>query len=380
MKRKYTKAAATASIVLAILAASPVCRAGDYTIAYQLLDKIDGTAAYKLNVAIPQTLLEYYIEKSHRLTSEKDFAKFVTPYALKPIADNLRELYAKDEDFVNGALMIVHQIPYQETTPVKYPLETIADNKGDCDLFALTAASIIKAGELNVVLLHYKEEKHMNIGVHLAEAPKKARENIYSVTHNNITYYIAECTGGNWTYGWRIGECPSNLKEAEAQVITLEDSEKMSPGQISASFIPLEPSAIALEISPPVTFQENTITFRGQLTPAKPDENVTIYLGASGSPWTILGTAITQQDGRFEYVWKAEAAGIYAVRASWIGDDSYRGAVSPTKNALIISYALGAVIAAVVAVAVITPLAVFALRRSKQEMREPETEETPTLS
>jgi hypothetical protein len=83
---------------------------------------------------------------------------------LKPVADSLSELYTDDEDFANGALMIVHQIPYEETTPAKYPLETMADDKGDCDLFACIAASIMKAGGLNVVLLHYKEEEHMNLG------------------------------------------------------------------------------------------------------------------------------------------------------------------------------------------------------------------------
>jgi hypothetical protein len=354
-----------------------VCLAEDYTISYQLLDKLDGTAGYKLNVTVPQSLNEYYFKKSHRLTSDNDFAKIVTPYALKAIADNLRELYEDDEDFANGVLMIVHQIPYEETLPVKYPLETMIDNKGDCDLFACIAASVMKAGGLNVVLLHYEEEKHMNVGVHLSEAPKDARESVYSVTLDDVAYYVAECTGGNWTYGWRVGECPSNLKEASAQVITLENSEEVSPGQVSASFAALEPSAISLEISPFITFQESTIAFRGQLTPTKPDENVTIYVGASGSPWTVIGTVVTQTDGRFEYVWNTETAGIYAVRASWSGDDSYTGAISLTKNAVVIPLFLVALIAVVVVAAVIGALAVFALKRAKQKSLEPEELQPP---
>jgi len=372
-KPNCIKVATTAVvIVFAILSTISVCLAEAYTTAYQLLDKLDGTAAYKLNVAVPQSLYEYYSEKSHRLTSDRDFAKFVTPYALKPIADNLRDLYTDDESFANGALMIVHQIPYEETTPVKYPVETIVDNQGDCDLFACVAASIMKAGGLDVVLLHYKEEKHMNVGVHLSENPKDARENVYSVTLENVTYYIAECTGGNWTYGWRVGECPSNLKNATTQIITLENSEAVSPGQISASLAALESSTISLEISPPITFQDNTIAFRGQLTPTKPDENVTIYVGTSDSPWAVVGTAVTQSDGRFEYVWKTETAGIYAVRASWSGDESYMGAVSLTQNAVIVSFFLVAIIAVVVAVTVVGVLAVFALRRAKKKTPQPE--------
>jgi len=372
MKIKYAQAAAAILVVSAVLSTVSVCLADDYAVTYQLLDKLGGTAAYKLNVVIPQSLLEYYSARSHRSASDRDFAKFVTPYALEPVADNLRELYADDEDFANGALMIVHQIPYEEIVPAKYPLETMADNKGDCDLFAYVAASIMSAGGLTVVLLYYEEEEHMNVGVHLSEAPRDARESVYSVTLDDVAYYVAECTGGNWTYGWRVGECPSSLKNATAQVVTLENSEEVSPGQVSASFAVLEPSTIALEISPFITFSENTIAFSGQLTPAKQDENVTIYVGAAGSMWQVVGTAVTQSDGRFEYVWQSEAAGIYAVRASWAGDDSYRSTVSVTSNVLVVPFFLVALIAVGVVVAVVGAFAVFSLKRARQKALKPD--------
>jgi len=366
MKLKHAQAATAILIVSAVLSTVSVCLADDYAVAYQLLDKLDGAVAYKLNVVIPQSLLEYYSTRSHRSASDRDFAKFVTPYALEPVADSLRELYADDEDFANGALMIVHQIPYEEIVPAKYPLETIADNKGDCDLLAYVAASIIKAGGLPVVLLYYEEEEHMNVGVHLSEAPRDARDSVYSVTLDGVAYYVAECTGGNWTYGWRVGECPSSLKNATAQVVTLENSEEVSPGQVSASFAALEPSTIALEISPSITFPENTIAFSGQLTPAKQDEKVTIYVGAAGFTWQVVGTAVTRSDGRFEYVWQSEAAGIYAVRASWAGDDSYRSTISPTKNAVVVPFFLVALIAVGIVVAVVGAFAVFSLKRARQ--------------
>jgi hypothetical protein len=379
MKPRYAKAMVVI-IIFAVFFPVSVCVAEDYAISYQLLDRLDGTVAYKLNIVVHQSLQEYYIEKSHGLTSDSDFAWFVTPYALKPVADNLRELYKDDEDFANGVLMIVHQIPYEETLLVKYPLETMVDNKGDCDLFSCVAASIMKAGGLDVVLLHYKEETHMNVGVHLSEVPKDARGSIYSVALNNVTYYVAECTGGNWTTGWRVGECPNNLKEASAQVITLENSEEISPGQVSASFDALEPSTISLEISPPITFQGSAIAFRGQLTPIKPNENVTIYAGISGSPWAVLGTAVTQSDGNFEYTWKPGTVGIYAIRVSWSGDNSYMGSISAVKNAMIIPFFLGVLIVVAVAAVVIGALAVFALRRKKQKPLEAEELKPPSFS
>ena len=275
--------------------------------------------------------------------------------------------------------MIVHQLTYEETLPAKYPVETMADNKGDCDLFSCTAASILTAGGLDVVLFHYKDQKHMNIGVHLSNAPRRARTSVYSITQNGVPYYIAECTSGNWKDGWRVGECPDDLKKASAQVITLENAEQVTPGQVSASFTAIEPSSISLEISPPLTFQESMIAFRGQLTPIKPNENVTIYMQVDGS-WTVLGTAVTQPDGRFEYAWKTKSAGLCSVRASWSGDESNAGTTSLTKSATVVPLFLVALLAVVVLAAVIGAVAVFASRHTQHESLEPEIPQPPGFS
>jgi len=379
MKTKLAKTVTIITIIFTFLSTISVSLAEDANISYQLLNKPDGNLVYELNVVIPQSLLEYYREESHRLSIDSDFAKFVTPYALKPIADNLWKIYENDEDFANGALMIVHQLTYEETLPAKYPVETMADNKGDCDLFSCTAASILTAGGLDVVLFHYKDQKHMNIGVHLSSAPRRARTSVYSITQNGVPYYIAECTSGNWKDGWRVGECPDDLKKASAQVITLENAEQVSPGQVSASFTAIEPSFILLEVSPPLTFQESMIAFRGQLTPIKPNENVTIYMQVDGS-WIVLGTAVTQPDGRFEYAWKTKSAGLCSVRASWPGDESNAGTTSLTKSATVVPLFLVALLAVVVLAAVIGAVAVFASKHTQHESLEPEIPQPPGFS
>ncbi|MEM2099148.1 MAG: hypothetical protein QXU99_05340 [Candidatus Bathyarchaeia archaeon] len=303
-------------VVFVVFSSFSVCAVEDYVVVFQLLDKIDGVVSYKLTIAVPRSLLEYYSRKSHRTVSANDFAKFVTPYALKPVADRLREIYGCDEDFANGVLMIVHQIPYEEIVAAKYPVETLVANKGDCDLFAYVVASILKAGGIDVVLLHYEKEKHMNVGVHLSEEPMHARSDVYSVVFDNVTYYVAECTGGNWTFGWRVGECPSNLKNATAKVISLDKVEDFSPGQVSASFAALEFSSISLDVSPFLVLQGSKVAIRGRLDPPKSFENVTIYVAASGSSWTAAGSALTDADGAFEYIWEAYAGGSYSVYAS----------------------------------------------------------------
>ena len=229
MKKTFAKVTAIIAIIAVALSTIPICLAQDYNLSYQLLNKPNGKTAYELQVVIPQALNEYFIAQNHRLSSSEDFSKFVTPYALKPIADRLWQIYDNEEDFANGVLMLVHQITYQETILGRYPTETMVGGKGDCDLFAFITASIMKAGGLNTVLLYYESQSHMNVAVHLSNPPIDARGNYYYVTYENVTYYIAECTGGNWKEGWRIGECPTDYREASSEVITLEDPEPIDP-------------------------------------------------------------------------------------------------------------------------------------------------------
>jgi len=371
MKPTLTKTTILFAIIFVVFSTMSVGLAQDYTVSYQLLNQPDGKVTYELNVVVPETLHEYYAEKNHRSASSSDFPKFVTAYALKSIADKLWEIYDSEEDFTNGALMIVHQITYVETAPAKYPVETIVDGQGDCDLFSFIAASIMKAGGLDVALLYYEKQTHMNIGVHLSSAPKEARESVYYVTHDGTRYYVAECTGGNWKDGWRVGECPTDLKQVSAEVVTLENAEEMAPGQVSASFTALEPSALSLEVSPSISIQNGAITIRGQLAPTMLNENVTLYASINSSPWTVIGTTVTQSGGRFEYVWTAEMAGLYAIRVAWSGNELYTGAISSTKSATVIPLFLTALIGVAVLAAVIGAVAVLMAKHTQQQSLEP---------
>ena len=343
---------------------------------YQLLDKPDGSTYYRLNVTVQQSLYEYYVEKSHSLNSHSDFAKFVTPYALKPIADCLLEIYTDDEDFVNGVLMIVHQIPYNET-PAKYPVETIVENKGDCDLFSYVVASIVKARGLDVVLLYYESQAHMNIGVSLSHVPHDAREQTYYVTYNNIRYYVAEVTGGDLQNGWRVGECPDKLKNAPAQVITLENCEQSTYGQVSASYKTLAYSTISLIISPTYFIQGGTITLSGQLSPPLQNRTITIYIKINNSPWIVLDT-ITTNHGYFTYAWNTEATGICYIRSSWSGNNDYAGADSTIQTVTVLS-TFFILLLVITAILVCVGIIVFIMSRQAQpSIPEPQPPEIPS--
>ncbi len=366
MKSKLAALLAVTLISLMFFYAVTPCFAVDGVVSYQLVNQDDGTFTHTLNVVIPQSLTEYYNGLSHRSASVADFPKFVTPYALKPIADCLRQIYPDDEDFTNGVLVLIHQIPYEEVLQAYYPAETLLRNSGDCDLMSLVAASILMAGGLDVVLLHYESEAHMNIGVHLAQKPNDARLPVYSLQNNGVTYYVAESTSTNWQEGWRVGECPEDLKTAPAQIVTLEGHEGVAPGQVSASFTKLDPTTLRLEVSPTITIEGNLLTIHGQVTPAVPNERVTVYWSPNGEPWAVLTTAVTQANGQFEYTWKPPTSGfidMLDVRASWTGNQQYAGTTSQTKNSTILSFLMLIGIVASIVVIVVSVVAVATRRR-----------------
>jgi hypothetical protein len=210
--------------------------------------------------------------------------------------------------------------------------------------------------------------------VHLSSAPEDCRDSVYYVTNDNTRYYVAECTGGNWREGWRVGECPPDLKQVSAEVVTLEYAEQMAPGQVSASFTSMEPSTLSLEVSPIISIQNNVIVLAGKLAPKMANENVTLYAKINSITWTVIGIAVTQQDGSFEYVWTADVAGSYAIRAGWSGNQLYTGAMSTAKNATVLPLFLTALIGLAVIAAIIGAVALLITKHGQQsiELNEPQ--------
>jgi hypothetical protein len=350
--RTKPKAALVFFIVfLALSCWFPSASSANYTFVYELLDHPGGSIRYQLSVAVSESLLEYYAEESHTLISDNEFAKFVTPNALKPIADCLREIYPGDEDFANGVLMIVHQIPYEETRFQKYPVETLVANKGDCDLFSFIAASIMKAGGLNVVLFYYESEEHMNVGVSLSQEPNSPRGGIDYELYNGTKYYMAECTGGNLQDGWRVGECPDDLKDVSLQVITLENCEQSAPGQVSASLNGLAISTISLDISSGYLTQGGAIKLSGQLSPPLQNKTITLYIKPNGLPWSELTEVPTNGSGWFMYVWVTDFFGTCCLRASWPGGEGYGSADSAARTVTVLPWSLIVVLAMLVILA-----------------------------
>jgi hypothetical protein len=378
MKNIYIKAKSIAVIALVFFSLVPLGITQGQSMAYErsflLLNHPDGDITYELNVTIPQLLYQYYTMQNHALFSDSDFAKFVTPYTLKPIADKLWQIYNNTEDFTNGVLMLVHQIGYRETVPGKYPVETLVDGVGDCDLFAYIAASILEAGGIPVVLLYYKNQLHMEISVDLGYAPIEARVEVYSVNIQNDSYYIAECTGDNWREGWRVGETPSEYQNVSSQVSTLESMEQSSIGQVSASLRELDHSTLSLQISSSIIIENSELTLTGQIYPQVANENVTLQARIYSDSWTNIATVQiatvqTQAEGRFEYNWIPPSGGIIKVQASWVGNRQYNGATSSQTNVIILPILLFVLILCLVLTVVFLMLVYFKTRHKNPDLK-----------
>jgi len=323
-------------LLILILLLSSTCLAQTSEQTFILQNQPDGSKTYQLTISVTQTLHEYYQTKNHQLYNNYDLAKFVTPSPLEPIAKDLWTIYNNPEDFANGVLMITHQIPYQESIPQKYPIETISENEGDCDLFSFLAASIMKAGGLDVTLLLFEEQEHMTVGVNLPQTPKDTRTEISYFTHEEKRYFIAECTG-NFENGWRVGECPDIIKGATARIIPLDELDEItSPDQVSSSYNSPKYSSLLLTVSTEFAIAKNDIQIMGSLSPSLAGENITLYISSYGSELKKLATVETNSDGHFFHTWNFPPGGIYSIRANWSGDADYIGSDSNVSKIIII--------------------------------------------
>ncbi len=296
----------------------------------------------EMYVSIQPSLIAYYNNMSDAILRDSDYAKLITPQAVQPIADSIltitRDMPYSEEQFANAVLALVHQIPYN-ITGAKYPVETIADNVGDCGAVSVLAASIMKAGGLDVVLIKYSgiDPGHMNVGVNLPYTP------IYhsllmtptGFEYNNKTYWAAEATPQG---DWKVGDQSLSIANAIPQIISTDEFEAESPGQITTSIgIPLQESQITINLSQqPTVDQEKkrALLISGTTQPATPNSSITLFIKENGK-YTNYTKIDTDSAGNYSYLWNFTKDGTYFISTSWIGNGTSAGVDSETLIAFI---------------------------------------------
>jgi len=338
-QKRYAPKRATiiVSSLCLLLLLSGNCFAQTVDQRFILLNQPDGPKEYRVTLSVPQTLIEYYQSQDHQLYNKYDLSKFVTPSAFEPVADELHKIYSNSEDFANRVLMIAHQIPYVFSGPQKYPVEALSENLGDCDLFCFIAASILKAGGVDVVLLLYEEEAHMTLGINLQQEPSNVRTDVSFLKFEGKNYYVGECTGSFWG-GYRVGECSDALQNAQAKIISIDDEESVAPGKVSCRIGLPESSDISLSKDLVLDFGLQDCRISGFLSPSLANKNVTLYVSSFTSSFAELVTVSTDSAGRFSYLWDSPPGGIYTVVAAWSGDLTYGSSESGTSQVVILPF------------------------------------------
>ncbi|HWG92428.1 MAG TPA: hypothetical protein VNZ52_16405 [Candidatus Thermoplasmatota archaeon] len=137
------------------------------------------------------------------------------------LADGLRASAAEaglgEQDLPQLALDFVQSISYildrdsmgREDYP-RYPVETLAEGRGDCEDLSFLYAALLRELGYGTVLLLYPG--HLVAGVAMTE-PRG-----FGVAHGGTWYAYAEPTAP----GWRIGEAPEEYQQEEAVVLAIE--------------------------------------------------------------------------------------------------------------------------------------------------------------
>ncbi len=299
-------------------------------------------ADHYLYVSFPSSIRDYYAGKSHTVNNQMDYAKFVTPSAVQSIAKNIRTIVREiphgDEEFANAVLKVVREIPYVKSD-AKYPVETLFSNAADCEGLSIFAASLMKAGGLDIVLLLYDgiNPPHMNIGVNLKQMPVSHSwwMSPTSFEYDNQTYWVAECTS---LAEWTVGHRPELLANTQPQVIPLTNCEKSSPAQVSSSLdCPMQSSAISINLAADYSKAGDgtrIVNVSGFIFPALPNQTVALYVNQPGYALTAF-KIVTDEFGNYTESWNVTLPGTFIMKTSWSGCFNYSGSDSDAVTVFI---------------------------------------------
>ncbi len=86
-------------------------------------------------------------------------------------------------------------------------------------------------------------------------------------------------------------------------------------------------STITLRAAPSTAKPGDVISLKGSIYP-RIKTNIKIEVSAGNGDWILIGKIQTDKQGEYNYEWRPNKPGIYAVRASWTGDSEHQSANS----------------------------------------------------
>lgn len=179
--------------------------------------------------SFPSDWWDYYKDKEHGSHSA-DYVTYNNSY-IKKIANMLEERadekgYSKSlfaMTFIQSLGYVGDEVIGYDDLP-KYPLETLAEQNGDCEDTSYLAAAIISAMDIDCVLVTLPG--HMAVAIAFSGSP----EGYYYRLSNGWDYYYIETTAE----GWELGEIPPEYKYTKATLIEIpsNETEEIRPNYI----------------------------------------------------------------------------------------------------------------------------------------------------
>ena len=182
-----------------------------------------GEGSWTYELIIPMSAYKYY--KTVDRKKIKNYSYYVTDPSddeyLAGLAEKFKDAAEKenfsDLDMVKNIIFFVQSLNYVDDKVgtgydeyPKFPLETLADEGGDCEDSAILLASLLRELGYGTVLIQFTD--HMAVGV-------KGEETIQGSYYElgGIRYYYVETT----STGWGIGEVPDQMQGQSAKILPL---------------------------------------------------------------------------------------------------------------------------------------------------------------
>lgn len=187
------------------------------------------------SLSIPRSLYNSYksVSLSSRIKNSLTGYSFLVTtqdYYVIQVANKLHEASVQKGyeayDEVSFVLAFVQSLPYTSDSVTtgydeypRFPIETLVDGGGDCEDTSILFATLVLI--LNYDAIFISPPSHSAVGVWGTDLDG------YYWTYNNRTYYYCETTGDNW----KIGEIPSEYKDALAHLYPIDENKQYVPGQ-----------------------------------------------------------------------------------------------------------------------------------------------------
>jgi hypothetical protein len=168
-------------------------------------------------------------EDPYSYVGEKDrYQKFidlpVQDAFLDPLVEAIREKTSDPDDQARIAVSLVQQIPYdqkmldQGTLEIRYPYQTLLDDKGVCCEKSVLLAYILHKLGYGVALFDFENEKHTAVGISVT--PEYAYKNTgYAFIETTTPLIISDGNGDYPAFG-RIRSFPEVLPAGEGKVFS----------------------------------------------------------------------------------------------------------------------------------------------------------------